>query len=440
MAEYAVVNKTQLDADMTSVADTIRTKGGTTEQLAWPDGYKAAVEAIQTEGGAPVVEAVEKDVNFYDYDGFRLYSYTLADALALTELPPLPSREGLICQGWNWTLDDLLEWAYPADIGATYTTDDGKTRIYIELTSLLNMPMTLYFTQTVSNGVEIDWGDGTAAQTIEGSGNVSLEHSYSAIGNYVVTMKAVSGTYSFDNGKIFGDNYARMNTIQRIDTGDGLTRLGEYALDTARSLSAVTLSNSLTALSRYAFRGTGLRAVTMPKSASGNCFKYCGFDSCSALTVVSAPYYGNNGNGATDYGCFQSCVSLKRLVSGKKRSLSLHTYEFSGCYAFEKLIFKPSSEFTQMAGGTFRNCYSLQEFEVPASTTTIGLNSFYRCYSMKRLRFLPTTPPTVSNANAFTDLPTDCIIEVPAGCLNAYTTETNYPSADTYTYVEASEQ
>ena len=51
MAEYAVVNKTQLDADMTSVADTIRTKGGTSEKLSWPDGYKAAVEAIQTGGG-----------------------------------------------------------------------------------------------------------------------------------------------------------------------------------------------------------------------------------------------------------------------------------------------------------------------------------------------------------------------------------------------------
>lgn len=51
MAEYAVVNKTQLDADMTSVADTIRSKGGTSEKLLWPDGYNAAIEAIQTGGG-----------------------------------------------------------------------------------------------------------------------------------------------------------------------------------------------------------------------------------------------------------------------------------------------------------------------------------------------------------------------------------------------------
>lgn len=64
MAEYAVVNKTQLDADMTSVADTIRTKGGTSEKLSWPDGYKAAVEAIQTGGGIkpPASKTLDPDV------------------------------------------------------------------------------------------------------------------------------------------------------------------------------------------------------------------------------------------------------------------------------------------------------------------------------------------------------------------------------------------
>ena len=48
MANYKLVDADQLDADMTAVAESIRTKGGTTEQLPWPDGFKAAVEAIST--------------------------------------------------------------------------------------------------------------------------------------------------------------------------------------------------------------------------------------------------------------------------------------------------------------------------------------------------------------------------------------------------------
>jgi hypothetical protein len=52
------------------------------------------------------------------------------------------------------------------------------------------------------------------------------------------------------------------------------------------------------------------------------------------------------------------------------------------------------------------------------------------------MRFEGTTPPTVANSNAFSKVPTDCIISVPVGSLSAYTTATNYPDPATYTYVE----
>lgn len=45
---YVVVDKEQLEADLTSVADSIRAKGGTTEALEFPLGMKQAVESIQT--------------------------------------------------------------------------------------------------------------------------------------------------------------------------------------------------------------------------------------------------------------------------------------------------------------------------------------------------------------------------------------------------------
>jgi hypothetical protein len=43
----------------------------------------------------------EKDVNFYDYDGTLLYSYTKEECLELEELPSNPSHNGLVAQGWN---------------------------------------------------------------------------------------------------------------------------------------------------------------------------------------------------------------------------------------------------------------------------------------------------------------------------------------------------
>lgn len=51
MADYVVVDKEQLEADLTIVADSIRSKGGTTEKLSFPQGMKNAVESIRTGSG-----------------------------------------------------------------------------------------------------------------------------------------------------------------------------------------------------------------------------------------------------------------------------------------------------------------------------------------------------------------------------------------------------
>lgn len=51
MAYDKAVDSAQLDADLTTVADAIRTKGGTDAQLVFPSGFVSAVQAIETGGG-----------------------------------------------------------------------------------------------------------------------------------------------------------------------------------------------------------------------------------------------------------------------------------------------------------------------------------------------------------------------------------------------------
>ena len=60
MATYKVVDAEQLNADMSSVADSIRTKGGTTDALAWPDGYKTAIDSIPS-GAAKETWVIKSD-------------------------------------------------------------------------------------------------------------------------------------------------------------------------------------------------------------------------------------------------------------------------------------------------------------------------------------------------------------------------------------------
>lgn len=50
-----LVNSTQLDSDLTSVANAIRTKGGTSASLSFPSGFVTAIGNISTGGGSTLI-------------------------------------------------------------------------------------------------------------------------------------------------------------------------------------------------------------------------------------------------------------------------------------------------------------------------------------------------------------------------------------------------
>ena len=81
MAVDKLVDSTQLNSDLTSIANAIRTKGGTSAQLAFPSGFVSAVEAIPTGGGAiSLLETITVpsdtravNIDLTDYQNYNLF-------------------------------------------------------------------------------------------------------------------------------------------------------------------------------------------------------------------------------------------------------------------------------------------------------------------------------------------------------------------------------
>ena len=398
-----VVDSAMLDAGMTVVADAIRAKAGITNQLVWPEGFKAAVDGIQTGGGSS--PGAPGDITFYDYDGTIVTSWTLEELATKTALPDYPSHEGLICQGWNWSLADLKTTNRKMNVGAMYITDDGATRLHIRIATVGRMTVPLYIGQTVANGVSIDWGDGSTVETLAGTGNVNTSHTYAEPGDYVISMMPDDGCIlSFGNGSssycVMGStrNNGRVycNMLQEVYIGKNVASIGNNAFQSCSSLVSITIPDRVTSIGDYVFQN------------------------CYSLVSITIP---DGVKSIGDY-VFQSCSSLVSIAIPDSVT-SISSYAFQYCYVLSRITIPNGVKYIDSAA--FANCYSLANIAIPDSVTYINSSTFANCYGMRYYDFSACTDiPSLLKTNAFSNIPSDCQMLIPATLYDEWSTATNW--------------
>lgn len=436
--------------DLTKVANAIRAKGGTTEQLVYPDGFVTAIGNIQT-GGTPSEPPAEADINFYDYDGTLLYAWSLDELAGKTALPDLPTRAGLTCQGWNWTLPEIKALGRKVQVGANYITDDGKTRLYITIPDVVSTgTIPLCFLQTVANGVTVDWGDGSAAQTFAGTGEIQTSHQFTA-GDHIITLavadgctltlgrnatvRNVLGTYGTSRRSV-------MSILKRVEIGKNVTRLGSCGFIQCGQLKTITVPTSLTSVGANTFESCGsLRAFIVPKGCTIG--ELSSFFANYSLRVLSIP------NGVTKIGGYllrnssalphitfpdtvteilgyvlMSCQSVDEIIIPDAVT-SISGYIFDTCLTAQKLVI--GSGITAIPNNFASTCYSLIKITFPAGVTSIGASAFANCQCLLYYDFsVCTAVPTLANTNAFTNIPATAKIQVPASLVDEWKAATNW--------------
>ena len=364
-------------------------KGGTLPASQTVASLATAIDSIPAGGGGETPASANwNDVTFIDYDGSVLHSYTLAEAQALTELPALPSHEGLVCQGWNWTLEDIKALNRPVTVGAMYITDDGATRLHIRIATVGRMTVPLYIGQTVANGVSIDWGDGSTAETLAGTGNVNTSHTYAEPGDYVISLIPQDGcTLSFGAnsysycvmGPTGNNGIVYCNMLQEVYIGENVATIRSYAFQYCYSLSNITIPNGITYISGSAFQScSSLASITIPNgitSISSSAFSYC-----NSLASITIP------DGVTSIGNY-----------------------------------------------AFQDCKSLASITIPDGVTSIGSSAFTSCYGMRYYDFSACTDiPSLKSTDAFTGIQSDCQMLIPAALYDEWSTATNWATYASY--------
>ena len=419
------------DTNLASVADAIRSKGGTSDALVFPDGFVSAISAIQTgEGGGSETAPSAKwdDVTFIDYDGSVLYSYTLAESQALTELPALPAHDGLVCQGWNWTLDAIKSLNRPVTVGAMYITDDGATMLHIRIATVGRMTVPLYIGQTVANGVSIDWGDGSTVETLAGTGNKNTTHTYAEPGDYVILLMPEDGcTLSFGAGSssycVMGstDDYGKVycNMLHDVSVGKNVQSIGDNAFSYCQSLASITIPDNVTSISSNAFQSCySLASITIPDSVTS--IESYTFQSCYSLASIAIP---DSVTSIKSY-AFNNCQSIASIAIPYNVT-SIGGYAFNNCQSLASITIPYNV--TSISSNAFSYCQSLASITIPDSVTSISSNAFSYCSGMRYFDFSAfSSIPTLQYSSAFQNIPSDCQMLIPAALFDAWSTATNW--------------
>lgn len=416
-----------------------------TEDTVTPASLKSGVTAHDASGAKitgtlDTAPPKESDINFWDYDGTLLYSWTVAELATKTELPPLPSHDGLVCQGWNWTLQDIKDAGRELDIGALYITDDGKTRLYVDVDTETWDDFVLNYWQSNANTTTVDWGDGTTPETKNASSWIEHRHVYASSGSYVITMSVKEGkTMRLGNG-----------TNGRMLIANGETDSGRCAM-----LAKVEIGERVIRVTERAFFGAArLKSVAVP---SGVLFEPLRtFEQAANIRAVTAAF------SSAIIQTFYNCVNLRAIATPKGTTQSDDRYitntavrrvnfdmtAAAQAQALERVHIKAVNGQV----GNFGACRSLLEVTIPAEATTfvaaafsgdntlrrvtclgdiasIQAQVFQRCYP---LRFVDlthcTAVPTLSNVNAFDKTHPQLEIRVPASLADAWKAATNWSS------------
>lgn len=391
-----------------------------------------------------ILPVTEKDVNFYDYDGTLLYSYTAQEFAQLSALPPNPSHTGLIAHGWNWALSDAKEYLLTAGsicIGQMYVTDDGKTRIYVRIKN--NLTPT-YRVSRSAGTVTVNWGDNSEEEQV--STTTNLSHTYPQAGEYIITFSG--GTLNYDGSSYsysICPNVTHAETIEKVELGTNISKIGRYMFYSCCNLQTITVPSNISgAIGSYTMNHCrrlkaficSLNNTQISDYAFQYCYSLCTvctnkltyvpsggtFDSCSSLQHINY-IYGT----ASNYS-FRGCSRLKNYHYAPwpdtVTNAVINQYAFSRCYALQNVTLAPIC--SSIGRYAFQNCYCLTEIELPASVTSIEAGAFYGCDKLFIIRLLSTTPPTLANTNALSNLPTAGKIYVPRESLEAYQTATNW--------------
>ena len=163
--------------------------------------------------------------------------------------------------------------------------------------------------------------------------------------------------------------FSQKETLKEVTLSNFVTEIKSYAFKGCVNLKVVIIPNSVTSIGDYTFYGcTGLSNITIPNSVTSiGSYTFYG---CTGLSNITIPNSVTSISGYTFYGCTGlSNITIPNSVT------SIGSYTFYGCTSLTEMIIPNSVN--KINEGVFKGCTNLRRLIVEDGAEELQWN----CYS-----------------------------------------------------------
>lgn len=360
-------------------------------------------------------EAPDKDINFYDLDGVRLFSYSREEFAALTELPTAPNRPELFLNftQWNWTTAEINAQPGYVEVAALYDLTDCDAAIIVEPTLAAQFNATLRFYCGTGNTISLDWGDGSAVETYtqSGSNQTVATHTWPELyKRYRIRLTRTAGS-----SLLYLGGAANANLLYGTN-GDGVS------IEPVREVYIGSNCETRTVLAATALLDKCIYC-TSAKKQTGQIY-------------LRSTSFALNRNSNFEFSALANWGNIlcKTIAAGN----SLLPFKSSTGMRYnrsEKMTIPQGV--TVIGSNALSDAPRLKSLHIPSSVTSLASSAIannYPAFGAIPEVWFYGTPPTATASNSFGLLAYTTIF-VPFASIAAYLTGTNYPAATAVSYI-----
>ena len=215
----------------------------------------------------------------------------------------------------------------------------------------------------------------------------------------------------------FGDYTSAIKSFDELQYFINLTTIGVGVFYACRSLTSVTIPDSVTTIGWSAFSVCrSLTSVTIPDSVTT--IGDGAFSCCSNLTAFYGKFASEDNRCLIVDGVLNSFAQSGLTAYNIPDSVTTIGYHaFYNCDGLTSVTIPDSV--TTIGYEAFYHCDGLTSVTIPDSVAMIGNNAFYGCKSLTSVYCKPITPPALNDA-VFSHNATGRKIYVPIGSVDAY--------------------